>query len=120
MADQNHRILIVDDEIQLLELLQMEFEEGDFEVQIASTVDEAILKLESWTPDVILSDLKMPHRNGVELLDFIKNQYPKIPFIFMSGHAEEDDEGVVDAQFFFQKPFSLATVVDQVRSLVVK
>ena len=107
-------ILIVDDEVQLLELLRMEFEENNVRVTTAESVDEAISAIEKEKPFLVLSDLKMPVKSGKELLDFIKENHPDIHFLFMSGHTEKGHIDVAEAEYFFEKPFSLQTVVDQV------
>lgn len=114
------KILIVDDEVQLLELLKMEFEDIGFEVFVAENVDQAIDSLTENEPNLVLSDLKMPARSGKELLEYIKENHPKIRFLFMSGYAEKGDEEVQKAEHFFQKPFSLQTVTDQVSAMLLK
>ncbi len=114
------KILIVDDEVQLLELLKMEFEDFGFDVFVAESVDKAIESLEENHPHMVLSDLKMPDKSGKDLLHYIKENHPKVRFLFMSGYAEAGDEDVAEAEHFFQKPFSLQSVVKQVRSMLIK
>lgn len=120
MSDKtNIKILIVDDEVQLLELLKMEFEEYGFQVYVAENVDNAIEILDKEELKLILSDLKMPARSGKDLLNYTKENYPKVRFLFMSGFSEAGDEDVAQAEYFFQKPFSLQTVVNQVKSMLL-
>jgi two-component system response regulator GlrR len=114
MDNEVTHILIVDDEVQLLELLRMEFEENNVRVTTAESVDEAISAIENEKPFLVLSDLKMPVKSGKELLDYIKSNHPDIHFLFMSGHTEKGDAQIEEAEYFFEKPFSLQTVVDQV------
>lgn len=111
-----NKILIVDDEIQLLDLLKMEFEDEGFEVRTAESVDDAVLHLQEFSPQIVLSDLKMPVKSGKVLCDYVKENHPDIHFLFMSGYVEKDDEEVRGAQHFFQKPFSLQNVVSQVKA----
>jgi DNA-binding NtrC family response regulator len=112
----NQKILIVDDEVQLLELLKMEFEDEGFEVRIAESVDEAIGNLADFRPHIVLSDLKMPVKSGKVLCDYVKDNHPDIQFLFMSGYVEKDDDQIKDGRLFFQKPFSLQNVVSQVKA----
>ncbi len=118
MDPKSTKILIVDDEVQLLELLQMEFEEDDFLVKTAESVDAAIEIIKVDCPHLILSDLKMPCRSGKELLAYVRENHPEVRFLFMSGHAESSDPDVSGVEHFFQKPFSLQSVVEQVKSLL--
>lgn len=118
-ASQKFKILIVDDEVQLLELLKMEFEDYGFEVFLAENVDDAIKILDEETLHLILSDLKMPARSGKELLTYTKENHPQVRFLFMSGFTEAGDEDIAKAEHFFQKPFSLQTVVNQVKSMLL-
>ncbi|MCR9203212.1 MAG: response regulator [Halobacteriovoraceae bacterium] len=111
-----NKILIVDDEVQLLDLLKMEFEDEGFEVRIAENVDDAVVHLSQFTPEIVLSDLKMPVKSGKVLCDYVKENHPEIQFIFMSGYVEGDDSEIKDGTHFFQKPFSLQSVVSQVKA----
>lgn len=114
MTSEKTHILIVDDETQLLDLLRMEFEDNNVRVTTAENVDDAIAAIEKEKPFLVLSDLKMPGKSGKELLDYIKENHPDVHFLFMSGHTEKGDVDVAEAEHFFEKPFSLQTVVDEV------
>lgn len=118
MKASDTKILIIDDEVQLLELLQMEFEDAGFMVRTAENVDDAIDILNSDCPHLVLSDLKMPCKSGKDLLNYIRENKPEVRFLFMSGHAEIGDPEMAEAEYFFQKPFSLQSVVSQVKVLL--
>lgn len=120
MSIENTHILIVDDEVQLVELLKMEFEDSNIKAKTAFSVDEAIASIEEEKPFLVLSDLKMPGRSGKELLDYIKRNHPEVHFLFMSGHTEAQDKDVQEAEHFFEKPFSLQSVVEEVLKIYKK
>lgn len=82
-------ILLVDDDIIFLDLLAASLKRKGFAVIKASSVAEAKNILKEHTPLLICSDLVMPKESGFDLLDFIHNRFPNIPFIVMSAHDKE-------------------------------
>lgn len=83
------KVLIVDDEPGLRSFLE-ECLESDYEVKTAGTVDEALELLSSYTPELIFCDLKMPKRDGLDLLIHL-NQREKLPaFVLMTAYATVD------------------------------
>lgn len=119
MTEAKTKILIVEDEDMLLELLEMEFQDAGFDVKAANSIDLAIEYVDSFQPHIILSDLKLPVKSGKDLLNYVEENHPQIQFCFMSGYVEDDDEQV-SGKHFFQKPFSLQSVVSQVKELVIE
>lgn len=89
-------ILLVDDDIIFLDLLAASLKRKGFAVIKASSVAEAKNILKEHTPLLICSDLVMPKESGFDLLDFIHNRFPNIPFIVMSAHDKEffSDEAI--------------------------
>lgn len=83
------RILLVDDDRSFLISLQALLEdEGGHSVQCAGSVDEALAVLEDGPPaQVIVSDLSMPRRDGIELLQAVRQSRPDISFILMTAHG---------------------------------
>ncbi|MBT3979974.1 MAG: response regulator [Bacteriovoracaceae bacterium] len=81
-------IMIVDDEAPMLKLLNAILSER-FEIHAFSDPQEAFLNIDKIKPLVILSDFNMPKWNGLTLLKNIKEKYPKMNFIILTGHAEK-------------------------------
>jgi DNA-binding NtrC family response regulator len=103
------RVLVVDDEPDMRMLLtRLLARKGGYEVQEAESGDGGLEIINRWLPDVVLSDVKMPGMDGVELFRRIKGIDPTITTIIMTGFAtvemavEALKGGVYD---FFQKPF---------------
>ena len=103
------RILVVDDELDMLMLLRMMIEDStDYEVETTNNPSEALKMLTEKDVDLIISDLKMPGLDGMELFDEVKDIKPDIPVIIITayGSLEIADEamkkGVAD---FITKPF---------------
>ena len=106
MAD---RILVIDDEVDMLMLLRMIIEDNtDYDVETTNNPSEGLKNLTEKEYDLVITDLKMPGMDGIELFDELKEIRPGIPVIIITayGSLETADEamkkGVVD---FITKPF---------------
>jgi response regulator RpfG family c-di-GMP phosphodiesterase len=83
------KILIVDDEVQILNALSRMFLETDYEISTAENGMEALKLIETNHFDMVISDMRMPVLDGYQLLSIVKEKYPKIIRIILSGYAEE-------------------------------
>jgi DNA-binding NtrC family response regulator len=103
------RILVIDDELDMLMLLRMIIEDNtDFEVETTNNPSEALKLFSEKDYNLIISDLKMPGMDGIELFDELREIKPDIPVIIMTAYGSletsEDamKKGVAD---FITKPF---------------
>jgi len=113
------RILVVDDEPQILGLLSTLFREHGWEVTGAGSGAEGIEKLEHGQFDVILTDLVMPGESGIDLLRASKEIHPDVEVILMTGYATADTaiEAMRTGAFhYLAKPLK----IDEVLNLVEK
>src|SRR5690349_2289683 len=78
-------ILVVDDEKSICELLEITFRKEGHRVEVASSVEAAKRKLESQIFDIIISDIRMPGQDGVDLLKFAKEIAPDSFFVLMTA-----------------------------------
>lgn len=85
------RILIVDDERQLAQSLKEYFEPDGIEVDIALEGRSGRQKLEDQAYDALVSDLRMPGLDGMQLLHWVRDEGPNIPAIMISAHGEIKD-----------------------------
>jgi DNA-binding NtrC family response regulator len=83
------RVLVVDDEAPLLLTLTANLELEGFDVVGATNADEALTELVNGEFDLVLSDIRMPGMNGVELFRRIKQLAPELPVVLMTGFALE-------------------------------
>ena len=83
-----NRILIVDDETQILKVMKRLFSETSYEIFTAKDGKDALKLLEETEVDLIISDMKMPLTDGYHLLSTIKEKYPAMIRISLSGYAE--------------------------------
>ena len=111
-------VLIVDDEAVIRELCVRALK--SFNVIEAGTGEEALEIFDREEVDVVLTDIMMPHTNGIELLQEIKKRQPNQPVIVMTGYADKDiilRALKADADDFISKPINLLqlrTVIDKV------
>jgi two-component system alkaline phosphatase synthesis response regulator PhoP len=85
------KLLLVDDEPDIIEFLSYNFLRNGYEVKSACNGIEALKLLEFYHPDIILSDILMPELNGIELCKTLKHdeRFKEIPFVFMSASNDE-------------------------------
>lgn len=101
-------ILIVDDERPLCDLLKMALEEKGYDIQIAHDAEPALAILKATSVDLVLSDIRMPGMNGMELLKSIKEIDITIPVILMTayGTIESAVQAMRDGAYhYLLKPF---------------
>jgi len=105
-----HKILIADDEPDILEFMGKAVIRAGYQVVTAKDGQEAWEKIQSETPDVILLDINMPHKNGFEVLEELRAHPPTDkwqPVIIVSARNELEDmqKGLsMDADHYITKP----------------
>jgi two-component system alkaline phosphatase synthesis response regulator PhoP len=114
------KILIVDDEQDIVEFLRYNLEKEDFDVLVSYNGKDA-LKQVSKLPDLIILDIMMPEMDGFEVYNKIKDieEYTDIPIIFLTAKSGETDEikGLdIGASDYIQKPISPKKLVARVKS----
>lgn len=83
-----HKILVVDDEKPICELLSAELLDEGYEVEVANNGEKGLKSIETFDPDVVLLDIWMPGKiDGIEVLQTARSKYPNAEFIMMSGHG---------------------------------
>ncbi len=115
------RILIVDDEVHVVGALRRLFRREGFSIEVALNGAEAIQKLETFEADVVISDLKMPGMDGLELLGQVLRIAPKTVRVLISGHADvsvQSGPGAGIISHFSSKPWDDARLVADVRALL--
>jgi CheY-like chemotaxis protein len=104
-ATPGKRVLFVDDEPCMREIMGMMLNDEGYDVCTASDGLDALAQLRDMTPDLIISDLNMPRMSGLEFLSVVRRRFPSIPVIAISGAYQSTDEcpaGVM-ADVFYPK-----------------
>jgi len=114
------RILIVDDDGALSEVLRDKLVIEGFSVQCATDADEALRTSESFMPDLVLLDVMLPRRSGFELAPLVR-QSRKVPIIFLSARGLQVDKlrGLeLGADDYITKPFDMAELLARIRAVL--
>src|SRR5208282_3223871 len=106
MASFNYRLLVVDDDPSIRDLLQTSLSMQGYEVRAAQDGFEALAEMRGALPDMLLTDLKMPNMSGFELLSVVRTRFPQIPTIAISGEFQPAEGDLcVLADAFLAKPY---------------
>ena len=116
-------IWVVDDDESIRWVLERGLSENGIEVETFDSANKVIKKLETENPSLILTDIKMPGKSGIDLLDEIKELRPEIPIIIMTAHS--DLESAVEsyehgAWEYLPKPFDIEEAVSMVQRATAK
>ena len=117
------KILIVDDEEDILELLKFNLTREGYEVVCAGTGEKVLKIIESVNPDLIVLDLMLPGTDGLEVTKKLKNN-PKnqdIPIIMLTAKGEESDIVIgleLGADDYITKPFSPKILIARIRAVI--
>jgi len=116
LGDAMNRILVIDDEKAILDLIQMVLSRAGFKVEIALDGREGIQKFDTGRFDLVITDILMPGLGGREVVDHIRNSdRPCTPIIGMSGTPWLLENIQFDA--VFTKPFPFKDLVNSIRHL---
>ena len=104
------KILLVEDDDLVRDMLEQVLSRASHEVKTASNGEEAATILETNEPDVMVTDIIMPKKSGITLISEVRNQHPKMEIIAISGGGRLDPTGYLDlseslgATVSFEKP----------------
>lgn len=114
------RVLVVDDEPMVLEVVTTYLERDGYEVATASSGTEALAALERWRPDLLVLDVMLPEIDGFDLLGRIRRA-GDMPVILLTARTEEPDRVLgleLGADDYVVKPFSPRELAARVRSVL--
>ncbi len=117
---ENKKILVVDDEERMLRFIRLNLEQDGFQVIEAIKGHEALDKMRTALPDLILLDVMLPDIDGFDLLKMIR-EISTIPVIMLTAKGEEDDrvKGLeLGADDYITKPFSPRELVSRVKAVL--
>ena len=118
---QNLKVLVVDDEPNIVELLTVSLKFQGFEVETANSGAAAIELAHSWKPDAYILDVMMPEMDGFELLSKLRAEGLDAPVLFLTAKDAVEDRihGLtIGADDYVTKPFSLEEVITRLRVIL--
>ena len=119
------KLLIADDSTTIQKVFERNFPAGEFTLSFANDGEEALTKVRTERPDLIIADISMPVKNGFELCATLKGDptLKGIPFLLLIGildDFDEDESSRVGADGFIVKPFEVTAALNKVRAALSK
>ncbi len=119
----SHKILIIDDDIDIVRLMSGRLKSAGYRVQQASTGEEALKELNESPPDLVIVDLILPGKSGWDISQQLRSneRFKDVKIIVLSGMIEEDGAGdgpLEQADFFMRKPYDGNLLLEKVGELL--
>ena len=118
-----HRILIIDDEAAIRESLETLLTLEGYTVEMAPEGDSGLERIDRFSYDLVLLDLALPGKNGLEILHLIRERHPDLPVIMITAYGKVDNvvEAIrTGAQNFVQKPWDNEKLLADIRSAIAR
>ncbi len=118
-------VLVIDDDPVILELLRVNFEIEGFDVICAIDGEDGFKKAQAHHPDVVISDIMMPRRDGLQLLTDLKGDpaTEDLPVILLSAKAQKNEvqQGIdMGADDYITKPFDPLELIDRLNAVMTR
>ncbi|VTU15888.1 sigma 54-interacting transcriptional regulator [Variovorax sp. RA8] len=111
------RLLVVDDDADMLRLLSMRLTGAGYQVTAVTSAESALTQLEIEHPQLVLSDVRLPGRDGLQLFDEIRKRHPTLPVILLTAHGTIPDAVEATARGVFTyltKPYDARELLDKI------
>jgi two-component system OmpR family response regulator len=124
MLAENARILVVDDEPEITEIVDAFLTTAGYEVAVENTANGGIQRAKTFRPHLILLDIMMPGMDGYAVCNQLKQDMKTadIPVVFLTGKDAREDQGrsfKAGCDLFVKKPFSCERLLDIVRIVLL-
>jgi two-component system, OmpR family, response regulator len=116
-----HRVLVVDDEPNIVDVVTMALRFQGFAVESAGTGAGAIAAVSSFRPDLIVLDIMLPDMEGFDVAQRLGAQHNRVPIIFLTARDATDDKVrglTIGGDDYVTKPFSLEELVARIRTVL--
>jgi two-component system response regulator GlrR len=117
MTDNQGKILLVDDDPDLLRLLAIRLKSAGYEVAAAESAEKALAAIAVSVPQLVITDLRMSGMDGMALFDVVKRDHPALPVIILTAHGTIPDAVAATQRGVFgylTKPYESASLLEQV------
>jgi two-component system OmpR family response regulator len=116
-----HRVLVVDDEPNIVDVISMALRFQGFEVESAGTGADAIAAVASFKPQLIVLDVMLPDMEGFDVARRLGAQRARVPIVFLTARDATDDKVrglTIGGDDYVTKPFSLEELIARIRSVL--
>jgi two-component system OmpR family response regulator len=120
-ASNGHRVLVVDDEPNIVDVVTMALNFQGFSVASAGTGAEAIAAVGTFAPDIIVLDVMLPDMEGFDVAQRLGAQHARVPIIYLTARDATEDKirGLtLGGDDYVTKPFSLEELIARIRSIL--
>lgn len=116
------KILLIDDEVDLVETVKLRLQTNDYEVMVAYDGQQALEKLGDFKPDLVILDIKLPTMSGEEVYKLLKLNpiTEKVPVILFTASKGDDELVKIGAEGFLRKPFESKELLETIQKLLSK
>ena len=117
VAQHGARLLVVDDDPDMLRLLSLRLTGAGYQVTAVSSAESALNQLEIEHPQLVLSDVRLPGRDGLQLFDEIRKNHPTLPVILLTAHGTIPDAVEATSRGVFTyltKPYDARELLDKI------
>jgi len=117
MSTSGARLLVVDDDPDMLRLISMRLVSAGYQVTAVTSAETALTQLEIEHPQLVLSDVRLPGRDGLALFDEIRKRHPSLPVILLTAHGTIPDAVEATARGVFTyltKPYDARELLDKI------
>lgn len=110
MSKADKKILVVDDDRRLLDLLEDTLSTIGYSTTCVSSAHQALETLTKTKYELVITDIRMPEMDGIALLKVIRQEYPNLPVIFITGKTKFEISGNSKPEGFLAKPFRISNL----------
>jgi len=115
------KVLVVDDEPSITDLVSMALRYEQFDVRVASNGREALDSVEQFSPDLAVLDIMMPGIDGFEVARRLRNQGARLPILFLTARDATEDKVrglTLGGDDYMTKPFSVEELIARIRAIL--
>ena len=120
----NKKVVVIDDDAQIRRVIELKLRTQGYEVITAASGKEGLNLIKSKQPDVVITDIIMPEKDGIEVITEVLRDFPNVKIIAMSGGGRVGPEEYLNwtktlgVQHTFIKPFTCNEILEAVNELV--
>ncbi|WP_040400176.1 response regulator transcription factor [Cecembia lonarensis] len=116
------KVLLIEDDELILKMVEFKLSKEGYQVYIARDGDSGVRAIHELRPDLVITDLMMPFKSGLEVTYLVKKEYPDLPIIVLSALGEEESSVQkafqLGASDFVAKPFNPNELLLRIKRLI--